>query len=478
MEARETLAIWLGKAAIWLSHVLGLGGSSFPGGLARRIAPNLLRCLAVQLPQGVVLITGTNGKTTTARLTSGVFRAAGLRVVHNRSGANLIAGVVTAFVAAADWHGRLSADIGLVECDEATVPRAVAELPVRVLLVTNFFRDQLDRFGELAHTVELVRSGAARLTPEAKLLLNADDPLVAGIGREVGHPAVHYGLEDDRHGSRQMVQSHEAERCPDCGWPYVYDRYYYAHLGRYRCAKCGQGRPRPDVAATRVELVEARGSQLEITSPKGCFTVLVGLPGLYNAYNALAAAAAGLAVGIEPEVVRRGLAEAGGSFGRMEPIDVDGRLVLIALVKNPVGFNEVIRTILGDPAPKRLVIAINDNYADGTDISWLWDVDFERLAGAEGGGEGGAEAGSEGGVEIDFVITSGTRAEDMAVRLKYAGVETNKITVEEDLGAALGLALKRLGPGQTLYVLPTYTAMLEVRRVITTMGYAKPFWQA
>lgn len=464
MGLRKILAIWTAKLAIGVSHLFGRGGSTFPGRLARRLAPGLLPVLAGQLPRGVVLITGTNGKTTTARMISGLLGAAGLRVVHNRSGANLITGVTAAFIAAADWRGRLAADIGLVECDEATVPKAVSELSVRVLVVTNFFRDQLDRFGELAHAVELVRSGAARLGPDAKLILNADDPQVASIGREVGLPAVYYGLEDGRHGTKEMVQSREAKHCLNCGEPYVYGHYFYAHLGQYRCPKCGQERPRPDVAATHVELLEARGVELAIRSPEADFTVRVALPGLYNAYNALAATTAGLAVGVEPEAIRRGLAGVVSSFGRMEPIDVGGRRVLIALVKNPAGFNEVVRTVLGDPDPKPLVIAINDNYADGTDVSWLWDVDFEQLATA---GDG-----------IDFIVTSGLRAEDMAVRLKYAGVETNKITVEDDLAAALGLALKRVGAGQTLYVLPTYTAMLGVRRVIAKMGYARHFWQA
>ncbi|HEY3314615.1 MAG TPA: MurT ligase domain-containing protein [Bacillota bacterium] len=462
---RGLVAVWLAKSIIRLSRVLGLGGSTFPGTVARRLAPGILGALSAGLPKGVILVTGTNGKTTTARMIAGVLRAAGLKVVHNRSGANLITGVTAAFIDATDWRGRLDADIGLVECDEATVPKAVSELPVRILLVTNFFRDQLDRFGELAHTVELVRSGAARLDDGARLLLNADDPLVAGIGRNVDIPAVYYGIDDERQGAPRMVQAREAKHCLECGEPYDYKVYYYAHLGKYRCPRCGRDRPRPDVAATAIELDEVSGSRLTVRTADGPeLDLTISLPGLYNAYNALAAATAGLAAGAGPEAIRSGLAEASSSFGRMEPIDVDGRRVLIALVKNPVGFNEVVRTVLGDRGAKRLVIAINDNYADGTDVSWLWDVDFEQLAAAH--------------AEIDFVVTSGIRAEDMAVRLKYAGVETNRISVEEDISAALALALGRVEAGQTLYVLPTYTAMLEVRRVIQRMGYARPFWQA
>ncbi len=464
MGLRKLLAIWIAKLAVRVSRVFGRGGSTFPGTLARRVAPGILLTLGVQLPRGVILVTGTNGKTTTARMIAAVLGAAGLRVVHNRSGANLITGVTAAFIAGTDWRGRLRADIGLVECDEATVPRAVGELPVRVMLVTNFFRDQLDRFGELAHTVELVRSGAARLGPDAGLLLNADDPLVAGIGRSVSLPATYYGLEDGRHGVREMAQSREAKHCLGCGEPYEYSRYFYAHLGHYRCPKCGQERPQVDVAATRVDFVDARGLELAVRSPRGAFTVRAALPGLYNAYNVLAATAAGLAAAVEPEAIAAGLAQVTSSFGRMEPISISGRRILIALVKNPAGFNEVVRTILGDPDPIRLVIAINDNDADGKDISWLWDVDFERLAAA---GDG-----------IDFIVTSGTRAEDMAVRLKYGGVETNKITVEDDLTAGLARALRETASGQTLYILPTYTAMLEVRRVVAHLGHARPFWQA
>jgi len=255
----------------------------------------------------------------------------------------------------------------------------------------------------------------------------------------------------------------DIKRCPVCGSEYEYDAVYYAHLGSYRCPSCGRSRPELHVRLTKYEPLGARGSRLAIATQEGRLDVSLRIPGIYNAYNALAATACGMALGIPLPVIDQALHEFTSSFGRMELVEIGNKSAFIALVKNPTGFNEVIRTLLEGEERKHLVIAINDKYADGRDVSWLWDVDFERLAGRQG--------------SIDFVVTSGIRAEDMAVRLKYAGLDQKLVRVTKDLGQALRYGLDATPKGGVLYVLPTYTAMLEIRDVLRAMGYARPFWE-
>jgi UDP-N-acetylmuramyl tripeptide synthase len=463
MNLRLLMGVWTGKGVVTATRLLGRGGTTLPGTVARKIAPEILRALAAQPRHGVIAVTGTNGKTTTAKMLSAMFEAAGMSVTHNRAGANLISGLTTAFLQSAAWNGRVQGNVGLMEIDEATMPQGCKEIRPRAAVVTNFFRDQLDRYGELEHTVNFVGRGLEQLAPGARAALNADDPLCASLGRRTGVTPLYYGIEDRSVGSKEMNQTADAKHCVVCGTAYEYEVFYYAHLGVYRCPACGHQRPRPDVYVDRIWDVDARGSSLHVVTPAGDFEARLQIPGLYNIYNALAAVAGALAMGVPPAAIKTGLERTTSQFGRMERIPMRDRDVFMALVKNPVGFNSVIQTVMQSGTRKNLVICINDLYADGTDISWLWDVDFEALAAHED--------------EVNFVICSGLRAEDMAVRLKYAGMNPAKLIVEKDLAKALDQGLSFIQPGEILYILPTYTAMLQMREVIQKQGYAKKFWE-
>lgn len=463
MNLRALLALWTGKGAVSLTRLLGRGGTTLPGLLARRLDPDLLARLAAQPKGGVIAVTGTNGKTTTAKMLSAMFEAAGKRVTHNRAGANLLSGLTTAFLQNACWGGRVQGDVGLMEIDEATMPQATREIRPRAALVTNFFRDQLDRYGELEHTVSFVGRGLEQLAPGGIAALNADDPNAAALGQRPGVTPLYFGIEDESVGAAEMNQTADAKHCVHCGAPYEYAVYFYAHLGKYQCPRCGSHRPKPAVYVSRIEQMDTHGSTVNIATPAGEFAVRLQIPGLYNIYNGLAAVAGGLAMRLPLEAIRRGLESTTSQFGRMELIKVGDREIFMALVKNPVGFNSVIQTVM-QPGPRRnLVICINDLYADGTDVSWLWDVDFEGLAAAQ--------------AEINFVICSGLRAEDMAVRLKYAGLDVAKLSIEKDLGKALQQGLAFIKPGELLYILPTYTAMLGMREIIQKKGYTQKFWE-
>jgi len=463
MNLRTLVAVWAGKGVVTATRLAGRGGTTLPGTVARKLSPDVLQQLSAQPSQGVIAVTGTNGKTTTSKMLSSMFEAAGWSVTHNRAGANLVSGLTTAFLQSASWWGKVQGRVGLLEIDEATMPQACREIRPKAAVVTNFFRDQLDRYGELEHTVNFVGKGLANLAPGAQTAVNADDPNCAALGRRGGVTPLFYGLEVPHTGTKEMNQTADAKHCTVCGTFYDYEVYYYAHLGKYRCPNCGNERPKPEVYVDRIWDVDARGSSLHVVTPQGEFEARLQIPGLYNVYNALGAVAGALAMGVPLEAIKKGLESTTSGFGRMELIKMRERDVFMALVKNPVGFNSVIQTVMQAGARKNILIAINDLYADGTDVSWLWDVDFEALA---------AHAD-----EINFVICSGLRAEDMAVRLKYAGMPLNKLTVEKDLDAALEQGLKFIHSGELLYIMPTYTAMLQMREIIQKKGFAKKFWE-
>ncbi|HET9224475.1 MAG TPA: MurT ligase domain-containing protein [Roseiflexaceae bacterium] len=499
LDLRLAAAIAAGKAAGLASRALHMGGgTTLPGVVARRIAPDTLRRLSAALPQGVALVGGTNGKTTTTRMLATILKDDGRNVLHNRAGANLVTGLTATALSGSSLSGRLRADIGLFETDEAALPHALEETRPRLVLLHNLFRDQLDRYGEVDTVATSWRAALERLPADATVLLNADDPAVAALGEHLGARVLYYGLEDTRHAAGAATHIADSQFCRRCGARYRYDAIFYAHIGHYTCERCGQHRPTPDFRLERLELEGSTAARLYVSfpiaqarnasepsvslnsnssapappQPRGYIEIRLPLPGLYNALNALAAVSAALMLGVSPARARGTLERFSAAFGRIERIDANGRPLLLALIKNPVGASETVRMLVGGwadspspiphpPSPSlHLLVAINDKHADGTDVSWLWDADFERLAGHVAG-----------------AVVSGTRAADMAVRLKYAGVEPDSVAVEPDLARAIDVALARLPSGATLYALPTYTAMLELRAELARRGWVRPFWE-
>ncbi len=462
----NAMAVVAGKVAGGVSRRLRLGGgTTLPGSVARRLAPGILRDLSAALPGGVVLLSGTNGKTTTSRMLAEILRLHGERVLHNRAGANLIQGLTATAIADASWRGRPRATVGLFETDEAALPQAIAETSPRLVLIHNLFRDQLDRYGEVDTVAGAWREALATLPPDAKVVLNADDPAVADLGEGLAAQVSYYGLDDARHAAGAGAHIADSQFCRRCGQRYDYRLAFYAHIGHYQCPRCGHGRPEPQVRLARLELLGTAGTKLYLLYPGGALEADLPLPGLYNAANATAALAAALALGVPARTARAALERFSAAFGRIERVSAgpDGAPMLIALIKNPVGATETVRMITAS-APEEpglhMLVAINDRFADGTDVSWLWDAEFEELAG-----------------RVASATVSGTRAEDMAVRLKYAGVPVDRIRIESDLGAALDQALAELPQGATLFVLPTYTAMLELRDDLARRGWVRQFWE-
>ncbi len=465
-NARLSAAVAAARVARLASRRLGTGGgSTMPGVVARRVDPLVLAKLSARLPLGSAAITGTNGKTTTTRMISRILRAAGVRAVNNSTGANLVTGVTAALISDANLSGAPASEMGLFEVDEASVPKVAAEAELRILAVLNLFRDQLDRYGELAYTGKVIASAFGDLPECAAAVLNADDPLVASLGRSAKRP-VYYGVDEPSLDSGRLQHIADSKDCPLCGTPLAYDAIYMGHVGVYDCPACPFGRPDLAYRASRVRLDGARGADFLLSTPAGEAEVRVNLPGLYNVYNALAAAAVAAEAGVELPEISRAIEEFGGAFGRVERVRAGDREAFLLLIKNPVGFNEILRTFVTGGEAHHVLIAINDNHADGRDVSWLWDVDFEMLADAH-------DAGRADGMSP--IMVSGIRATDMAVRLKYAELPVG--TVIPDREQAIRAALDATPPGETLYVLPTYTAMLEIRKTLSELGYTHPFWE-
>ena len=432
------------------------GGTTLPGRVLLRLSPDAIARLGSRLSRSTI-VSATNGKTTTAGMISAALAAEGRKPVHNRAGSNMTWGVATALL---EQHGTE----GLFEVDEAWLPKVTAQLDPELIVLGNLFRDQLDRYGELETLADEWAKLVEARAGHTRFVLNADDPLIADLGRdreERPRPGVTYfGIEDPRHALPELQHAHDAKHCRRCGHPYEYERAFVGHLGHYACPSCGAQRPTPDVAATEIDLLGMEGSQLSVRTPKGDLKLKLPLPGLYNAYNALAAIAAALDLGVGLELVRSGLESVRAVFGRVETIEVDGKPVSILLIKNPAGANEVLRTLRleSDGGDLDLWIALNDGIADGRDVSWIWDADFELLAGA-----------------ARHVTCSGTRAPEMALRLKYAGWPPESIAVEDEIAGSLERAVAQ-ADGR-LFALPTYTALLELRTLLADRGLAKDYWE-
>ena len=447
------VAVAAARAAGGLSRVVGAGGgTTMPGKVLNALDPDALERLAARLPSGSALISATNGKTTTAAMTAEILSPT-VRLAHNSSGANLVSGIAAALLSAR------GAELGLFEVDEAALPELARRVHPRAVCLGNLFRDQLDRYGELELVAERWRTAVRELPSEAVLVVNGDDPQVGDLAREREHAFV-FGIDDPRHAVEALQHAADSKWCLVCGHPYEYAAAYVGHLGDYHCPECGHRRPPLDVVARDIELRGLDGVDFTLAAGDGERRVRLRVPGLYNVYNALAAAALTLRLGVDVGGVASGLERFDAAFGRFERIDVGDRRLLVLLVKNPAGANEAVRTLVAGDPPHIALLALNDEIADGRDVSWIWDVDWEPLL-----------------TGLEHVVATGERAAEMALRCKYGGFPADGIEVVGDLDAALDRGLELVPAGGELVVLPTYTAMLALRKIVADRGFVQPYWK-
>ncbi|MEH2460420.1 Mur ligase family protein [Nostoc sp.] len=429
---RLAFAVSVAKSVTFIVQFLRLGAASvLPGSIARRIEPRLLQLLSQQVKNGVILIAGTNGKTTTALLLCTILERKGYRIAHNSTGANLENGLISALLESTNLLGTLDVDYAILEVDENIVPRVLTPLQPRIILCLNLFRDQLDRYGEVDTISKRWTKVISTLPIETVVIPNADDPTLSNLGQQLPQRVLFFGLNEPEHYLEAIPHAVDSIYCPRCGHSLDYKGVYLSHLGDFTCPKCGFSKSKPT-------LESSEWSQI--------------LVGLYNKYNTLAAATAAIELGVDEVTIRDTIKNFQAAFGRAEDLVINGKRVRILLSKNPVGTNETIRVVT-QSTDKTTLLVLNDRTPDGTDVSWIWDVDTEKLV--ERGGT---------------LVVSGDRVYDLALRLRYSEKSpesTLNLIVEEDLRQAIATALEHTPENETLHILPTYSAMLEVREVLT-----------
>ncbi len=460
MNIRLRLTLLITKGMISLLRLLKKGGTTLPGEIAYRLYPGIIKKLSKDIK--TIMVTGTNGKTTTTRIIGQMFDDNNIKYLTNKSGANLVNGIASTFIDAVDLSGKKNHDIALLEIDEAAFNLIADHIKPDVLVVTNFFRDQLDRYGELYSTLNSVKSGIQK-SPNTTLILNADDSLCASLGTEHKGKTLYYGFDETAYEENSEFENTDASFCIYCKNKYEYSNHVYGHLGGFACNKCGYKKPETRISCSKVIKLNSSNTQVEISIENKKYDATVNLPGLYNVYNALSAVSSAYYLNMNIDRIIPSLQTFECGFGRMETINANGKLIKMILVKNPTGFNQVLDFLLTEEKNINIAFIINDKIADGTDVSWLWDVDFEKLKHIED--------------KVYNFFGAGIRAEDMSVRLKYAGIESKKIIKIKNNSDLIEKGLESINENESFYILPTYTSMLNIRGLLVEKFNLKEFWK-
>ncbi len=460
-RARLALAIAMGQMAGAGSRLLGIGGgTSLSGVVARYIDPRVLRKIALGNKTTTVVVTGSNGKTTTSQMLTTLAAAAGHTLVHNRTGSNLIQGVASAAVNRSTLGGRLDCQMLIFEVDEATTRLAVPEIEPDLVVVTNIFRDQLDRYGELHAVAGSLDRTLASLPPEAAMVLNADDPMVASFATETLARRLYFGVTSTQVGTAVPEHASDTIRCVRCQHDLEYARVYLGHMGDYRCPACQWKRPHLDVAVSSIKQEAGRPSLVTVDTSQGQFIIELPLAGLHNVYNLAAAVAAAVGLGINLEQTVGSIGTMHPAFGRMEQITAGSKRIVLSFVKNPISYNTTLRTVIQMPGQKHVLASHSNTLVDGEDFAWLWDVDLEELV-----------------PQLASLVVTGTKAEEVAMRFKYAGLDEQRIEVVPDHSDALDAALARVPDEGTLFILAGYTPTRQLRRIMEHRGWVEPVWK-
>lgn len=449
INIKSILSILISKFTAFLSKHILKGGSTFPGKVALKIDKSILK--TVSNGYKVILVTGTNGKTTTTSMIYNILKENGFNVITNNTGANLYPGIVACFISNYSFFRKKENPYAVIEVDEANVKFITEHLTPEIITVTNLFRDQLDRYGEVYTTLNKILEGVVKV-PSSKLILNGDESLLGKLNLE--NPFIYYGFNTPIKGDNSLDLNADAKFCKFCKAPYQYNLVTYNHLGDFYCPECGYKRPELSYGVNKIFDLTPENSSVLINDTE----VFISQSGAYNIYNALCAFAISKELGINDSIIKSSLQNQSSSFGRQEKIEIDNKDIQIILVKNPAGYNQALDTLALNTGEFSAVFMLNDNYADGRDVSWIWDVDFEKIS----------------TLNIKDIFISGLRLYDMAVRLKVSGLDYNKFILEEDY-EKLTNNIKE-SSSKKIYILATYTAMINYRKYLHSKGYIKKLW--
>ena len=433
----------------------GRGGTAIPGIVAMKAAKNILA--AVSEGMEIVVVTGTNGKTTSCNMIEHALTSGGHECLLNKSGANMLHGMAADLIAAADWLGKPQYPYAVLECDEAALKLVVPYIRPKVIVVTNLFSDQVDRYGGVQNVLQEIRTGVER-SPESVLVLNADEPLSASLARSTPNKVVWYGLEASV-GTQGNIDLADAGVCPECGGEYAYDYHTYAHLGGFRCPRCGYRRKDPDVAVISVDKKGTDGSTIHLQCDGVIQKVRISLPAVYNIYNAAAAIAATKALGLPAQEAIDSLSSVQSSFGRLETFSLNGNRVQMILVKNPAGCNQAFSYVTGTGEDYSAVLCLNNRTGDGHDISWIESADYEKLCADP---------------HLKKIYVAGDCREELYARLRKAGASEERMERVSDYHA---LVEQLKEEGHPVFLLPNYTSMMELRQAMTQATGNREFWE-
>lgn len=451
VDLKLATAIFIGKTVGFFTKLTGGGATAAPGLYALKIDPKLVRKISQKNQVDSIIISGTNGKTTTSRLTFGILSAK-YKIIHNRQGSNLLRGIASTLISQSSISGKIEPKLAIWEVDEAALPKVIENTKPTIVVLLNLFRDQLDRYGETDTTRNKWQKSLSILPKETVLIANADDPQIGFIAQNFKGRVIFFGINETKLELPEISHVADIKHCLNCGSKLEYQTILSSHMGHYSCPNCSFIRPNPNIYATKLKFNPNFSTSLKLNFNSQLSTLNYNLPGLYNVYNILAAISVANFLGIERESIKTSISNFSAAFGRFQKIKIAGKNAVIFLIKNPTGANEVLR-ILSQKKNLDVLVILNDKIADGRDVSWIWDTNWEVLSS-----------------KVNSICVSGTRAWDMASRLKYAGFKLSKNNVEENILSSINFTVKNMDTKNTLIILPTYTALLSLQKLLPKMG--------
>lgn len=456
MDLRLISAILIGKTIGFLTKLTGGGATAAPGLYALKIDRQLVEKISKKNQHDSIIISGTNGKTTTSRLLFEILSTK-YKIIHNRQGSNLLRGIASTLISQSSISGKIEPKLAIWEVDEAALPQVINSTKPKIVVLLNLFRDQLDRYGETDTTRNKWQKSLSLMAKETVLIANADDPQISFIAQKFKGKVIFFGVNQTKLNLPEISHVADIKHCLNCGSKLEYQVVFSSHLGHYSCPNCSFKRPSPSVSTSNLKFNSNFSTSAGIAINNHQLTINYHLPGLYSAYNVLAASAIANYLGIDRADAKKTISSFSAAFGRSEEIIIQGKKAKIFLIKNPTGANEVLR-VLALKEKINLLLALNDNLADGRDVSWIWDTNWEVLSN-----------------KVKSVSITGVRAWDMGLRLKYAGLKLSKKMINEDINYSLNFTVKNTGQNETLIILPTYTAMLEIQKILAKTGKG-PKW--